>query len=313
MPHYRFLDAVKRQDTWLTIGVFDGLHRGHRVLLQHLVDGARAAHPVGHPVVLTFYPHPAVVLGGQSDFVYLSLPDEKAALLEEMGIETVITIPFDLNLAAETAQAFMQRVSTHLGLRHLLIGHDFALGRGRDGDAARLAEIGRHLGYTVEVLPAVHAQDLVISSTAIRNLIQRGQVAAAAALLGRPYAVSGPVVHGDGRGRHINIPTANIAYPAEKLVPAHGIYATWALVAGVRHPSATNIGINPTFTPERQGASLETHLLDFQGDLYGQTVQIEFVERLRDEMKFPSVEALIAQIRSDIQLARKILGDRPGG
>ena len=305
MNHHRSLDALHLENAWLTVGVFDGVHRGHQELLHRLVDGAHAAG--GPAVVLTFYPHPAVVLGGREDFAYLSLPDEKAALLGGLGVDHVITIPFDRDLADQSAEEFMGQVSRRLGLRHLLIGHDFALGRGREGNAARLAELGRSLGYAVEIYEPVWDGEKVISSTSIRDQLRQGEVAEAATLLGRNYAISGPVVHGDGRGRHINVPTANIAYPPEKLIPAYGIYATWAWVAGERLPAATNIGINPTFTPERQSASLETHLLDFAGDLYGQEVRLEFVARLRGEQKFASVDALLEQIRADISKTREIL------
>ena len=303
--NHHFLDALHLENTWLTVGVFDGVHHGHQELLHHLVDGAHAAG--GPAVVLTFYPHPAVVLGGRQDFAYLSLPDEKATLLGGLGVDHVITIPFDRDLADQSAEEFMHHVSRHLGLRHLLIGHDFALGRGREGNAARLAELGRSLGYQVEIYEPVWDGEKVISSTSIREQIRQGEVAEAATLLGRNYAVAGPVVHGDGRGRHINVPTANLAYPSEKLIPAYGIYATWAWVAGERLPAATNIGINPTFTPERQSASLETHILDFGRDLYGQEVRLEFVDRLRGEQKFASVEALLEQIRADIAKTREIL------
>ncbi len=305
MTHFRSLDDLALQNAWLTIGVFDGVHRGHRQLLERLVEGARRA--ASPSVVVTFYPHPAVVLGGQKDFAYLSLPDEKAALLSELGVEHVVTLPFDRALAQQSAETFMDRVWRAIGLRHLLIGHDFALGRGRQGDAARLTDIGRRLGYTVEVFAPVRREGAIISSTAIRAALAAGRVAEAAALLGRPYALSGPVIHGDGRGRHINIPTANLQIAPEKLIPGRGIYAAWAWVGGERRPAAVNIGVNPTFTPSRQTVSVEAHLLDFSGNLYGRELRLEFIEWLRGEQKFPSVEALLAQIQADIGRVRKIL------
>lgn len=309
MPHYRSLDGLRLENTWLTIGIFDGVHRGHRALLSRLVEGAHAA---GCPaVVLSLHPHPAVVLGGQTNFAYLTPPDEKADLLTSLGIEAVITLPFSLALAAESAEEFMRRLAPALGLRHLLIGYDFALGRGREGNAARLAEIGQRLGYTVETFAAVRQGEKIISSSAIRAALTAGEVAEAAGLLGYPYALRGPIVHGDGRGRHINIPTANLQIPPEKLIPANGIYATWAWVGGERFAAATNIGINPTFTPSRQTVSVETHLLDFSGDLYGQEVRLEFIARLRGEQRFPSVEALLVQIQADIAQTRKILSESP--
>lgn len=305
MPHYHSLDEISLQDAWLTVGIFDGIHLGHRAILSRLVEGARAA---GSPaVVLTLHPHPAVVLGGQADFAYLTPPDEKAALLAGLGVDAVITLPFSREFAAETAEDFMRRVARSLSLRHLVIGYDTALGRGREGNAARLTEIGKALGYTVEVVEAVQQEGRIISSSAIRQQVREGAVAEAAQALGRPYTLSGPVVHGDGRGRHINVPTANMQVSAEKLIPAKGIYATWAHVGGERFAAATNIGTNPTFTPEKQTATVETHLLDFERSLYGKKVTLEFVARLRDEMKFSSVEALLGQIQADIAQVRQIL------
>lgn len=305
MPHYHSLDSLRLENTWLTIGIFDGVHLGHRALLARLVEGAHAAGCLA--VVLSLHPHPAVVLGGQTDFAYLTPPDEKANLLTGLGVDAVITLPFNLALAAESAEAFMRRLVLPLGLRHLVIGYDFALGRGREGNAARLAEIGQRLGYTVETFAAVRQESQIISSSAIRAALAAGEVTEAANLLGYPYTLRGPVVHGDRRGRHIQLPTANLQIPAEKLIPARGIYATWAWVEGQRFAAATNIGVNPTFTPARQTASVEAHLLDFEGDLYGRPMCLEFVARLRDEMKFPSVEALLEQIHADIQQTREIL------
>jgi len=305
VTHSNSLDELKLQDAWLTIGVFDGVHRGHQHLLRKLVQGA---HTAGIPaVVLTFHPHPAVVLGGQSDFKSLTTPGERAELLTGLGVDAVITQTFDRAFAGQTAGEFMQRVARALGLRHLFIGYDFALGYKREGDAARLTELGNALGYQVEVVEPVRGGKNILSSTTIRALVREGALAEAAGSLGRLYTVSGPVVHGDGRGHLINIPTANIAYPPDKLIPANGIYATWAWVKGARHASATNVGVNPTFTPDKTTPNVETYLLDFDRDLYGQEVKIEFVARLRDEMKVPSVEALVEQIRADVVRTRTIL------
>jgi riboflavin kinase/FMN adenylyltransferase len=289
----------------LTIGIFDGIHLGHRVLLSRLVDGARADGATS--VVLTLHPHPAVILGGQSDYAYLTTQEEKSALMADIGVDVVITLPFSQELAADTAQDFIQRVYLALHMHHLVLGHDTALGRGREGNSTRLAEIGRQLGYDLEVVPPLRQETRVISSSMIRELLRKGAVGQAAAALGRWYSLTGPVVHGDGRGRKIDIPTANIRLPSGKLIPANGIYATWAWVDGKRVAAATNIGINPTFTPGRTIPSVEAHLLDFQSELYGSELKLEFVERLRDELKFSSVEALLEQIQVDISRCRQIL------
>jgi riboflavin kinase/FMN adenylyltransferase len=306
MAHYRSLEEVNLQNSWLTVGVFDGVHRGHQQIIRQLTAGAHANEAPA--VVLTFYPHPATVLGGH-EIKSLTLPEERADLLAGLGVEAVITERFTRELSQVTAYEFMARLKRHLGLKHLLIGYDFALGKGREGNAPRLAEIGSELGYTVEVVSAVSDESGVISSTEIRKLIETGNVKEAAKLLGRPYSLHGPVIHGDGRGRTINVPTANIAYSHEKMIPAKGIYACWAYLNGQKHLAAINIGTNPTFTPDKETLNVEVHLLDFRREIYGEDVQLEFVARLRDELRFESVETLLEQIWKDIELTRKVLID----
>ena len=303
--HTHSLDGLALQNTWLTIGIFDGVHRGHQEILRRLVSGA---HEEGSPaVVLTFTPHPAVVLGGKTDFKCLTTPGERVELLESLGVEGVITQTLDRALASQTAEEFMRRLARTLGLRRLLIGYDTALGRGREGNAARLTEIGKELGYTVQVVPPLKDEVGIISSTRIRAAVAAGNVSAAASDLGRYFFVAGPVIHGDGRGQALNIPTANIQVPAGKLIPANGIYATWAWVDGKKYPAATSIGVRPTFTPEESVSHVEAHLLDFKRDLYGQLIKLEFVEYLRPEEKFPSAQGLLKQIQRDIEETREIL------
>lgn len=305
MIHYRSLDDITLQNSWLTIGVFDGVHRGHQGILSNLTAGA---HQNGAPaVVLTFWPHPAVVLGKRHDLKCLTTPEERANLLGDLGVDAVITQPFTPDFANLSAFDFMRRVSHRLGLRSLWIGYDFALGRNREGDLERLTEIGQELGYDVQTIGPVKNGEDVLSSSLIRQRIRSGEVAHAAENLGRFYNLSGPVIHGDGRGRKINIPTANIDYPRDKVIPVNGVYATWAWVGGQRYPAASNIGINPTFTPDKQTPNVEAHLLDFDRDLYGQEVKLEFVEYLREELRFDSVEALLEQIHADIGKTREIL------
>jgi riboflavin kinase/FMN adenylyltransferase len=305
MPHYRSLEEVKLQNSWLTVGVFDGVHRGHQQIIEKLTAGASAD---GVPAaVLTFNPHPASVLGGR-ELKCLTLPDERADLLTQLGVDVVITEHFTRELSMVTAYEFMSRLKRQLGLRQMLIGYDFALGKGREGNATRLAEIGSELGYSVEVVPALSDESGVISSTEIRKLIEVGNVAEAAHLLGRFYSLHGPVIHGDGRGRTIDVPTANIAYSHEKMIPAKGIYACWASLAGQTYRAAINIGTNPTFTPDKEVPNVEAHLLDFRGEIYGEDVRLEFVARLRDELKFDAVDTLLEQIWKDVEQTRTILG-----
>jgi riboflavin kinase / FMN adenylyltransferase len=300
------IDNLNLQQPWLTIGIFDGVHRGHQEILRALVSGAHAA---GEPaVVLTFSPHPAVVLGGKTNFRYLATPEERSELLGSYGVDVVITQHFDRALADQTAIAYMTRLSQSLHLQHLIIGYDTALGRGREAGAARLTEIGKELGYSVQVVPALVDAAGIISSTRIRREVLAGQVSAAASDLGRSFSITGTVVHGDGRGHKINLPTANIQIPAEKIMPAFGIYACRAWVNGQPHLAATSLGVRPTFYGDNLPApTIEAHLLDFHQDLYGQTVKLEFIEYLRPEEKYDSVEALLAQIQKDIQRTKEIV------
>ncbi len=300
------LDKLDLQNSWLTIGVFDGVHRGHQQIINKLTAGA---HLVNAPaVVLTFWPHPATVLGN-IEVKCLTTPDERAELLFDLDIDVVITQTFDRSIANTSAQDFAERLSRHLGLKQMLMGYDFALGKGREGNSARLIEIGRRLGYKVEVIPAVSDESGVISSTEIRKLVGTGDVEEAAGLLGHRYSLQGPVVHGDGRGRSIGIPTANIDYPKDKVIPSNGIYACWAYLDGMKYRTMTNIGTNPTFTPDKQTSNVEAYLLDFDRDIYDQDIKVEFVKRLRDEVKFSSVDALLAQIRLDVQQGRELLAE----
>lgn len=306
MQHYHSLEQATSKNAWLTIGVFDGVHRGHREIIRKLTTAAHADNAPA--VLLTFEPHPANVLTGR-DIKCLTTPDERADLLETLGVDIIITQRFTHDLSTATAQEYMSRLKQTLDLKHLLIGYDFALGKGREGNAARLTQIGGELNYTVEVVKALSDESGVISSTEIRKLVGTGNVTEAAKLLGYNYIMSGEVIHGAGRGRKINFPTANVDYPRQKVTPANGIYACWAYLGKEKFMAATNIGINPTFTPERQIPSLEAYLLDFDRDIYGQNLKLEFVSRIRDELKFDSVEALIEKIHEDVKKTRELLGD----
>ena len=304
MQHAYSLEDLTLQNSYLTIGVFDGVHRGHQEIIRKLVQDA---HVQGAPaVVLTFDPHPASILSGR-EIKCLTTPEERADLFAELGVGHAITLRFTRQLSTVSAREFMSRLKKSLGLKRLLIGYDFALGKGREGNAARLTELGREMDYTVEVIPAISDESGVISSTEIRKLVGTGNVAEAAKLLGHNYSISGEVIHGEGRGKKINFPTANIDYPKGKAMPANGIYACWGYLGPEKFMAATNIGFNPTFTPEKKIASLEAFLLDFDRDIYGEELKLEFVARLRDELKFDSVEALIEKIHEDVEETRKLL------
>jgi riboflavin kinase/FMN adenylyltransferase len=305
VQHIHSLEDISIKNAWVTIGVFDGVHLGHQKLLGRLVTGA---HKENSPaVVVTFDPHPAVILGGKAGFKYLTPPEERQQLFAFMGVDITATLQFNRAFANRTAEDFTQTLSTRLGLRHLIIGYDTALGKDRQGDASRLISIGRNLGYKVEVVSPVIKSGEVISSSHIRKTITLGQVSRASEDLGRDYSLEGVVIHGDGRGRELLFPTANILVPGDKLVPAIGIYASWALVEGKRHPAATSIGIRPTFSSDDSEVHVEAYLLDFQGDLYDKKIKLEFVEFLRPEIKFPDVTSLLDQIRKDVGETREIL------
>lgn len=304
MQQYHSIEQVSLQNSWLTIGVFDGVHRGHQQILKRLTAGA---HEHGVPaVVLTFDPHPAKLFG-RSGIRLLTLPDERVELLAPLGVDVVVVHPFDQNVANTSAFDFMQSLKKHVGISHLILGYDSTLGKNREGDATRLREIGQELGYTVEVVSALSDESGVISSTEIRKLIETGNVVEAARLMGHPYSLHGPVIHGDARGRTINVPTANIEYSHEKMIPANGIYACWAYLRGNKYQAAINIGVNPTFTPDKQIPNVEAHILDFKDEIYGEDVKLEFVARLRNEMRFDSVAPLLEQIWKDIEQTREIL------
>ncbi len=305
MLHYRSLEEVTLPGSWLTVGVFDGVHRGHQQIIKKLAAGA---HANGLPaVVLTFDPHPAKVFG-RGDIKLLTLPGERARLLGEYGVDVVITQTFDRQLADTSAFDFMRRLKTQLGLERLILGYDSTLGKDREGNAARLTEIGSELGYAVETVSALGDESGVVSSTEIRKLVTVGKVEEAARLMGHPYSLQGLVSHGDQRGRGIGFPTANLEYAREKVMPAGGIYACRAYLGGERHMAAVNLGTNPTFTPDKQTLNVEAYLLDFDRDIYGEMMRLEFVARLRDEMRYASVETLIRQIRLDVEQTRAILG-----
>lgn len=310
MNHYRSLDEINLQHSWLTVGVFDGIHRGHQQIIHRLVEGARANKTTS--VVLTFDPHPSKVFG-RGEIKLLTLPDERAEILGNMGVDVVITHPFNKDVANVTAFDFMQRLKSYLGLDRLILGYDSALGKDREGNIPRLTEIGSELGYAVETVSALSDESGVISSTAMRKLVTVGKVEEAAKLMGRPYRLQGVVIRGDQRGRTIGFPTANIDYSIDKLIPPNGIYACWAYLGNDTSTSlsvfkaAVNIGVNPTFTPEKKSINVEAYLLDFDRDIYNENLQLEFVSRLRDELKFDSVEALVKQIKQDVKQTRVLL------
>jgi riboflavin kinase/FMN adenylyltransferase len=305
MQHLHDLSQADLRSCHLTIGSFDGVHRGHQVLVRAMVEEAAKE---GVPsAVLTFFPHPSVVLRGRTPSFYINTPDEKADLLGELGVDLVVTHRFDLELSRVRAGKFLARLRRHLEFGTLWIGEDFALGYQREGNRWFLAEAGRRYGFQLQVVPPVDVGGEVVSSTRVREALRAGDVSRAATYLGRPFALPGTVIKGAARGASLGIPTANLSIWEERATPGAGVYACRVRVSDEWFHGVTNIGVRPTFERSAPSPIVETHILDFDGDLYGQEITLEFIARLRDERRFPGPEALLAQIDDDIDRAQEIL------
>ncbi|MBN1547103.1 MAG: bifunctional riboflavin kinase/FAD synthetase [Syntrophaceae bacterium] len=306
MKIFRTLEEITPEfhDAYVTIGNFDGVHVGHRYIFNQIIDEARR---VGSKaVVITFDPHPKMILHpDRRPFYLIATLEEKMALLAEIGIDGVFLIPFSLEYAQTTAQSFICDVLwERLRIKKVFIGHDYTFGRGKEGKKQLLEDFGRKLGFDVAVIDAVKVGETIISSTLIRNLILEGRVREAADFLGRPYNLKGHVVKGYRRGKDLGYPTANLT-PEKVLVPRTGVYAAIVLRRHTRHAAVLNIGYNPTFGNNE--LTIEIHLLNFTGEIYGETLQVYFVERLRDEVRFASPEELVRQIQRDVSQGQEVL------
>ncbi len=291
--------APAETPTALTLGVFDGVHLGHRQLL------ARAFGHDGTHAVITFDPHPVEVLAPGTAPRLITNIEERLSLLEDVGADLVAVLDLAEVREFRPEQFVSEILVGKLDVSTLTIGEDFHFGKDRAGDVGFLTEAGQSDGFAVDVVEMVAEGGQTVSSSRIRSLIEVGSVAVAAALLGSRYRVTGPVIDGDKRGRDIGYPTANLKPVARKVTPGNGVYATVARVDGTDHMSATNVGTRPTFGG---GESLiEAHILDFDGDLYGEEITVEFVERLRPELEFKSVAELLEHMEEDIERSRKIL------
>jgi riboflavin kinase/FMN adenylyltransferase len=295
----------------VAIGNFDGVHLGHQALLREV--RARASRAGGLAAALTFDPHPARLFAPERAPPLIMSLGRRLELLAEAGVDLAVVEPFTRAFAAIEAEAFAREVlSRDLGARDVVVGYDFSFGRGRAGNAERLATLGAGLGLSVSIIPPVTIDGLPCSSTKIRQLVSEGRTVDAARLLGRPHEIEGRVARGAGRGRGLGFPTANIV-PEAELGLALGIYAARARVldgpaSGELRPAALSVGQNPTFTGPGTGAAVttEAYLLDFEGDLYGSRLRLEVGERLRDELRFESVAALIEQIGRDVAQVRAL-------
>lgn len=288
----------------LTIGNFDGQHLGHLALLQAVVDAARAQH--GTAMVLTFDPHPAKVLFPGITLLFLTTMEEKLARFEAVGIEEALFVEFNRAFASLTPEEFVFKVLRDgVQVRDLFVGEHFAFGKGRAGRVGDLQRLGGQAGFQVHPVPPVRIAGELVSSTRVRTLVQAGEVRMAGRCLGRPYALEGPVVGGEGRGKSLGWPTANVRLPEGRVIPADGVYATTAVWKEQLFKSVSYIGTRPTFG--RSERLLEVHILDEQVDLYGEQIRVQFVERLRGDQSFESVDALSARIELDVLKARETL------
>lgn len=294
------LPAINEHPTVLTIGAFDGVHLGHQHLIAATVQRARGL--AYQSAVLTFDPHPDLVLHPTRERLYLADLETRCAQIEALGVDLLIVLPFTHEVAALGARHFMERICAAVALRELWVGGDFALGRRREGDLRRLREIGQAFGYGTHVVEALVGAGTTISSTRIRMLLRAGEVGGIPPLLGRPFMVRGKISEGDRRGRTIGFPTANVLVDEHCMLPSDGVYVCHAHLCGEQYGAVTNVGVRPTFSGTQR--TVEAYLLDFVGDVYGETLQVEFLARLRGEQRFDGVAALVAQIGRDVVEAR---------
>jgi riboflavin kinase / FMN adenylyltransferase len=300
MPPLRVADPV------LTIGNFDGVHLGHQAVIKALIKKARQK---GVPAfVLTFFPDPSDFFSEADWPYYLTTPSEKANLICGLGADRVFTLRFDRAFADLSPEAFLSTLKEKFDLSLLLVGQDFALGKNRQGAFEEIQALSHKLYFDLETMPKVNLHGQVISSTTIRLFLDRGKVNAAAELLGRPYRMDGVVTHGSDRGARIGLPTANLSHWPQKKSPGVGVYVTYAFLGSERLPAVTNVGVRPTFENQAK-PNIETHILDFDGNIYGTKMSLAFVCKIRDEQKFSGVDDFLAQIENDKIVARKIFND----
>ncbi len=311
---YSYMDIIRGSENipvdlkgvFATIGNFDGVHAGHRYIFGKMLEDA--GREGCKTVVISFEPHPKMVLHpDRRPFYLISSAGEKSRLLAEIGVDAFLIIKFSLEYSITSASEFVRSVLWDgLRIKKLFIGHDYIFGRGREGNGAFLAKEGERLGFAVEAMNAFRVGDEIVSSTRIREAILRGDVRFAAALLGRPYNISGRVVYGRQRGQTLGFPTANVE-AVKELLPPRGVYAVQCLLGGRKYDGVLNVGLNPTFSGEK--LTVEVHIMDFDKNIYGEFLDVLFVERLRDEIRFDGPEQLVAQIRKDVMEARSLLGE----
>ena len=286
----------------LSIGVFDGVHRGHQMLLGRMIEEAQARSLTAG--VITFHPHPLSVVRPDVQITYLESLERRVELLGELGLDFVSVLQFTSELQQVSALDFTRLLVEEARMRLLVVGEDFRLGRGGEGTVEVLTEIGEELGFEVIAVPLLGDGDNHVSSTRVREALEAGEMESVSQLLGHPFLLRGPVLHGDERGRQIGFPTLNVGVSADRWLPPNGVYVTRAHVGEREFHACTNIGVRPTFDGEPKRL-VETHLLDFEGDLYGEVVTIELLHHLRAEQKFNGIEQLSAQIQRDLVATRE--------
>ena len=297
------------KNTLLTIGVFDGVHLGHKYLISKLKKSAEQENLLS--VVVTFRQHPLEVLAPETVLPYLTNCEEKVELLKAEGVDIVVPLTFTHELAGLTAREFTQLLKKHLRMRGLVVGPDFTLGKNREGTISVLRELGREMDFNIVMIAAMNFFGEVISSTAIRKYLQEGDLKNVSKLLGRTFSLHGTVVRGDGRGRTLGFPTANLEVDSVQSLLPEGVYATWIHIGDETYPSVTNIGKRPTFGSNDR--TVETYVIDFSGDLYDRELKIDIVDLLRGETKFNNTDELKQQILDDIEKAKAALGLSPNG
>ncbi len=302
-----FLSAFPSSKTgpvWLTIGNFDGLHLGHRALIDQLCS--KAAETKAQSVAITFFPHPRVFFGVEKNPYNLMTQSEKNIMFEELGLDQVITLPFNKVLAATAAEDFLSDLISHFDLQGMVIGPDFTLGKDREGTIPAIQVFMRRFGIQVLRESPFLYNGNVIASEAIRNALREGKPELAAAMLGRPYSMSGKVQEGKKLGRRLGLPTANLAIEPEKFIPRYGVYASRTHLDGSFYNSVSSVGVRPT-VEENARPNLETLLLDFEGDIYNEQISVDFIQFIRPELKFDCLVDLSKQIEEDKAEARRIL------
>jgi riboflavin kinase/FMN adenylyltransferase len=307
MEIYKESSAITRPlaNTFVTIGNFDGVHLGHQMLFSEVVG--KAYREKGLSVAVTFEPHPIQVLQPARGLKLISTFEQKVELIELAGIDVLLVIPFTKEIAATTAADFVDDVFVgRLGVKELVVGYDYAFGKGRQGDIPFLREQGRQKGFTVNVVEPYYVEDMLVSSSMIRQLVSQGRMRDAKKLLGRYYQLRGDVKVGKQRGGAVvGFPTANLHIAEEDLCPKHGVYVTQVVCEGKCYGGVLNIGYNPTFGGDKLSA--ETHIFDFDQDIYGKKIKINLLQFLRGEQRFPGVAQLTEQIHRDIQMAKSVL------